>query len=165
MVEDAASMSLLLTLNKATSAQIAEVGFLLILAAGVWIIASESPEAEAASRPHGRGPGLALFLAGLLLLIATHWGKLGSSRRLSRCGGVDSSAEPADAPLEVEEPMDVWFCSHTGQDPATRGRPKIGQWNRRPPGRVWRSAAREEGRRKKGGGDDNACPITAPRRC
>jgi len=69
-------MSLLLTLNRATSTDIAEVGFLLILLAGVWMIASESPKLKG-SAARGVVTGLALFLAGLLLLIAAHWGKLG----------------------------------------------------------------------------------------
>ena len=68
---------LLLTLNKTTSARIAEVGFLLILLAGVWIIASESPKLKGSAAVGMVVAGLALFLAGLLLLIATHWGKFG----------------------------------------------------------------------------------------
>ena len=67
---------LLLTLNKSTSARIGEVGFLLILLAGIWIIASESPKLKG-SAARMVVAGLALFLAGLLLLIATHWGKFG----------------------------------------------------------------------------------------
>ncbi len=67
---------LLLTLNKITSARIGEVGFLLILLAGIWMIASESPKLKG-SPARMVVAGLALFLAGLLLLIATHWGKFG----------------------------------------------------------------------------------------
>ena len=67
---------LLLTLNKSTSARLGEVGFLLILLAGIWIIASESPKLKG-SAARMVVAGLALFLAGLLLLIATHWGKFG----------------------------------------------------------------------------------------
>ena len=69
-------MSLLLTLNKATSARIAEVAFLLILAAGVWLIASETPKLKLHTA-RMVVVGIALFLAGLLLLIATHWGRFG----------------------------------------------------------------------------------------
>ena len=69
-------MSLLLTLNKPTSARIAEVGFLLIVFAGIWIVASEVPKLKLHTARMVVA-GIALAVAGLLLLIATHWGKFG----------------------------------------------------------------------------------------
>lgn len=69
-------MSLLLTLNKTTSARIAEVGFLLIVFAGIWIVASEVPKLKLHTARMVVA-GIALAVAGLLLLIATHWGKFG----------------------------------------------------------------------------------------
>lgn len=66
---------LLATLNKSSTVKLAEVGFLLILFAGIWLAASEIPALKL-QRTRGIVAGLALAAAGLLLLIATHWGKL-----------------------------------------------------------------------------------------
>ncbi len=56
-----------------TGVRLAEVGFLLILFAGIWLAAAQLPQFKFAT---GRTfvAGIALALAGLLLLIATHWG-------------------------------------------------------------------------------------------
>ncbi len=64
------------TLNHHTTNTLAEVGFLLILLAGVWLAASEIP-ALRIGRARNIVAGLAFAVAGLLLIIATHWGKLG----------------------------------------------------------------------------------------
>jgi hypothetical protein len=55
---------------------LAEVGFLLILFAGVWLVAAQIP---AFKIPVQRTivAGIALALAGVLLIIATHWGHFG----------------------------------------------------------------------------------------
>ncbi len=66
---------LLAVLNKSATARLAEVGFLLILIAGVWLVASEIPALKL-QKSRTIVAGLALAIAGLLLLIATHWGKL-----------------------------------------------------------------------------------------
>jgi hypothetical protein len=65
-----------LAITHATGSKLAEVGFLLVLIAGVWLVAAE-----------GLGPrfhrirmivaGAALAAAGVLLIIATHWGHFG----------------------------------------------------------------------------------------
>jgi hypothetical protein len=56
-----------------TGVHLAEVGFLLILLAGIWLAAAQVPQFK-----HGTArnvvAGVALALAGLLLIIATHWG-------------------------------------------------------------------------------------------
>jgi hypothetical protein len=59
-----------------TGKTLAEVGFLLILFAGVWLVAAQIP---AFKMPTVRTivAGIALALAGLLLIIATHWGHFG----------------------------------------------------------------------------------------
>ncbi len=60
-----------------TGRRLAELGFLLVLFAGLWFAAAELPQFKFAS---GRGSivgGLALAVAGLLLIIAIHWGKFG----------------------------------------------------------------------------------------
>jgi len=56
-----------------TGVRLAEVGFLLIVFAGIWIAAAQIPQMKFA---HGRMivAGIAMALAGILLLIATHWG-------------------------------------------------------------------------------------------
>jgi len=59
-----------------TGRRLAELGFLLILFAGVWFAAAEIPGLKFAS---GRSivSGIALAVAGLLLIVAVHWGKFG----------------------------------------------------------------------------------------
>ena len=59
-----------------TGVVIAEVGFLLMLIAGVWFAASEIPLFKMA-RARKVVAGIALAIAGLLLIIATHWGHFG----------------------------------------------------------------------------------------
>jgi hypothetical protein len=63
-------------LTKQTGMRLAEVGFLLIMLAGVWLAAAEMPSLKFA---RGRTfiAGVALALAGILLIIATHWGQFG----------------------------------------------------------------------------------------
>ncbi|HZP74477.1 MAG TPA: hypothetical protein VFA97_13985 [Gaiellaceae bacterium] len=59
-----------------TGIRIAEVGFLLLLLGGVWLAAAQIP-----FFPFARGrtalAGLAFAGAGVLLIVATHWGHFG----------------------------------------------------------------------------------------
>jgi hypothetical protein len=64
------------TLSHHTTNQLTEIGFLLILITGVWLAASEIP-ALRIQRARNVVAGIALAVAGLLLIIAAHWGKLG----------------------------------------------------------------------------------------
>jgi hypothetical protein len=59
-----------------TGRRLAELGFLLVLFAGIWFAAAEVPSLKFAS---GRSivAGLALAVAGLLLIVAIHWGHFG----------------------------------------------------------------------------------------
>jgi phosphate/sulfate permease len=66
----------MLALTHQTSVTLAEVGFLLILFAGVWLVAAEIPRLRI-STARTIVAGIALALAGLLLIIATHWGQFG----------------------------------------------------------------------------------------
>jgi hypothetical protein len=63
-------------LSSAAGTKIAEVGFLLVLIAGVWLVATEIP-AFGLHRVRTIVAGAALALAGALLIIATHWGHFG----------------------------------------------------------------------------------------
>ena len=56
--------------------RLAELGFLLILFAGVWIVAAEIPSLRH-SRTRTIVAGTALAVGGLLLIIATHYGHFG----------------------------------------------------------------------------------------
>ena len=56
-----------------TGTRLAEVGFLLVLIAGVWLVAAEIPALNVGNLK-GIGAGIALAVGGLLLIIATHWG-------------------------------------------------------------------------------------------
>ena len=59
-----------------TGRKLAEVGFLLILFAGIWLAAAQIPLFK-----HGTArtiiAGIALAIGGLLLIIATRWGHFG----------------------------------------------------------------------------------------
>ena len=59
-----------------TGIKLAEIGFLLILIAGVWLVAAEIP-ALGLHRARTIVAGTALAAAGALLIIATHWGHFG----------------------------------------------------------------------------------------
>jgi hypothetical protein len=72
----AAEESQLVGLTAHTGARLAEVGFLLILFAGVWLVAAEIPQFEL-KRARTIVAGVALGVSGLLLIIATHWGHFG----------------------------------------------------------------------------------------
>jgi hypothetical protein len=63
-------------MSRQTGVILAEMGFLLILFAGIWLVAAQIP---AFKMPTMRNivAGIALALAGLLLIVATHWGHFG----------------------------------------------------------------------------------------
>lgn len=65
-----------LALSQHTGRRLAEVGFLLVLLAGVWIVIAQLPRFRMGA---GRSSiaGLALAIGGLLLIVATHWGHFG----------------------------------------------------------------------------------------
>ncbi len=63
-------------LTNATGLQLAEIAFLLILIAGVWLVAAEIP-ALGLHRARTIVAGSALAAAGALLIVATHWGHFG----------------------------------------------------------------------------------------
>jgi hypothetical protein len=67
---------LLLTISHQTSVRLAEVAFLLILIAGVWLVAAELMSLQW-HKMRIVVAGAALAVAGLLLIIATHWGSFG----------------------------------------------------------------------------------------
>jgi hypothetical protein len=56
--------------------RLAEIGFLLILFAGIWLVAAEL-QLIRWHRFRMIVAALALAVAGLLLIIATHWGHFG----------------------------------------------------------------------------------------
>ena len=63
----------MLALTAKTGVRLAEVGFLLIVVAGVWMVAAELPGFRL-RRARMIVAGAALAGAGVLLLIAVHWG-------------------------------------------------------------------------------------------
>jgi hypothetical protein len=66
-------MNPMLALSHHTGIRLAEVGFLLILIAGIWLAAAEIPRLRLAAT-RTIVAGVLLAVSGLLLLIATHWG-------------------------------------------------------------------------------------------
>jgi hypothetical protein len=69
-------METILTMTAHTSRRVAELAFLLILFAGVWMAAADIPAFHFA-RHRRIVAGIALAGAGLLLIIATHYGRFG----------------------------------------------------------------------------------------
>ncbi len=59
-----------------TGVRLAEVGFLLVLFAGVWLAAAHIAWFKS-SNTRSIVAGVALAIGGLLLIIATHWGHFG----------------------------------------------------------------------------------------
>ena len=59
-----------------TGIRLAEVGFLLVLIAGVWLVAAELLGPSLATFRTSVA-GIALAIGALLLIIATHWGHFG----------------------------------------------------------------------------------------
>jgi hypothetical protein len=76
MAFDLDTIVAMIALTHHTGVTLAEVGFLLILFAGVWLVAAQIP---AFKIPVARTivAGTALAIAGVLLIIATHWGHFG----------------------------------------------------------------------------------------
>ena len=66
----------ILAMSHQTGVRLAEIGYLLILFAGVWFAAAEVPRLKWASERR-LVAALALTAAGALLIIATHWGHVG----------------------------------------------------------------------------------------
>jgi hypothetical protein len=66
----------LLALAHQTGLRLAEIGFLLILFAGVWLAAGQVQQLKW-GRFRTIVAGVALALAGILLIVATHWGHFG----------------------------------------------------------------------------------------
>lgn len=56
--------------------RLAEVAFLLVLIAGVWLVAAQLPQFKLGML-RTSAAGVLLAVAGLLLIIATHWGHFG----------------------------------------------------------------------------------------
>ena len=69
-------MNILFALSARTGLRIAEFGFLCILIAGVWLIASEVPQLKL-QRTRRIVAGSLLTAAGVLLIVAVHWGRFG----------------------------------------------------------------------------------------
>ena len=69
-------MSFVLAITHQTGRKLAEVGFLLLLIAGIWLVAAQIPRFK---MPITRTivAGILLAVAGALLIIATHWGHFG----------------------------------------------------------------------------------------
>jgi hypothetical protein len=69
-------VNVVLAMSAHSGVRLAEVGFLLILFAGVWLVAAEIPRLGI-RRVRMIVAGVALAVAGLLLIIATHSGHFG----------------------------------------------------------------------------------------
>jgi uncharacterized membrane protein SirB2 len=64
-------------MTRHTGIRFAEVGFLLILIAGVWLVFAEILDPAKWRKVRTIVSGVLLAIAGLLLIIATHWGHFG----------------------------------------------------------------------------------------
>ena len=69
-------MNMVLGLAHHTGVRLAEVAFLLVLFAGVWLTTAHIPQLKLGTA-RSIVAGIALAIAGLLLIIATRWGHFG----------------------------------------------------------------------------------------
>jgi hypothetical protein len=69
-------MNFVLALTHQTGRRLAEIGFLLVLFAGIWLAAAQIPRLKLGTA-RTIVAGIALAIGGLLLVIATHWGHFG----------------------------------------------------------------------------------------
>jgi hypothetical protein len=69
-------MSFVLAFTHQTGRRLAEIGFLLILFAGIWLAAAQIPQFKFGTARTNIA-GIALPIGGLLLIIATRWGHFG----------------------------------------------------------------------------------------
>jgi hypothetical protein len=69
-------VDLVLALSRQTGVRLAEVGFLLVLFAGVWLAAAQLTWFKLGG-VRTLVAGVALAIGGVLLIIATHWGQFG----------------------------------------------------------------------------------------
>jgi hypothetical protein len=69
-------MNLVLGFAHHTGVRLAEVGFLLLLFAGIWLAAAQVPSFRFGTA-RTIVAGIALAIGGLLLIIATRWGHFG----------------------------------------------------------------------------------------
>jgi hypothetical protein len=74
--KEALAVHPVLAVTHQTGLRLAEVGFLLILIAGVWLVAADIPVFKFA-RARTMVAGVLLAISGLLLIIATRWGGFG----------------------------------------------------------------------------------------
>ncbi len=69
-------MNFVLAVTRQTGRHLAEIGFLLVLFAGIWLAAAQIPQFKFGTA-RTIIAGIALAIAGVLLIIATHWGHFG----------------------------------------------------------------------------------------
>jgi hypothetical protein len=69
-------MALVLAITRHTGRDLAEVGFLLMVIAGVWLAAAQLPQSRWRVL-RTVVAGIVLAAGGVLLIIATHWGHFG----------------------------------------------------------------------------------------
>jgi len=67
---------MILGFARSTGVRLAEVGYLLILIAGVWLVAAQIPRLRFRAARTGVA-GVALAVGGALLIVATRWGHVG----------------------------------------------------------------------------------------
>lgn len=70
-------MQLLVGFSAHAGVRTAEIGFLLILIAGVWLVAAETLDPQRRRRFRTTVAGSLLATAGILLIVAAHWGHFG----------------------------------------------------------------------------------------
>jgi hypothetical protein len=69
-------MNIAFAFSHHTGIRLAEVGFLLVLFAGVWLVAAQIPQLKLGTA-RTIIAGIALTIAGALLIVAAHWGHYG----------------------------------------------------------------------------------------
>jgi hypothetical protein len=75
-VDKNAPVKLILDFAAQTGIRLAEVGFLLVMFAGIWLVAAQIPQLKFGNA-RTIVAGVALAVGGALLIVATHWAHFG----------------------------------------------------------------------------------------
>jgi hypothetical protein len=68
----------ILALTRHTGERLAEIGFVLIVLAGVWLAVAQLPRLGGLGAARLAVPGVLLAVGALLVIVAIHWGYFGS---------------------------------------------------------------------------------------
>ena len=72
-------MTFVVAVTQRMGERLAEIGFLLMVVAGLWYAAAQRPRTFRVPAARRTVSGIALALGAVLLLVAVHWGHFGTA--------------------------------------------------------------------------------------